>query len=124
MVVARDNDAYGNAQKTVQVKKPVMLLATLPRVLGPQEEFVLPVNVFAMNKSIKNVKLKIEVNEFFELIDRGEAFAKGDVLEIELQISQKFDETVNTFITKSYQVNKIVRHLSRNEQQKINFNPE
>ncbi len=69
MVVARDNDAYGNAQKTVQVKKPVMLLATLPRVLGPQEEFVLPVNVFAMNKSIKNVKLKIEVNEFFELID-------------------------------------------------------
>jgi len=61
---------------------------------------------------------------FYELIDKGEAFAKGDVLEIELQINQKFDESVNTFVTKSYQVNKIVRHLSRNEQQKINFKPE
>ena len=70
------------------------------------------------------ISAKIADPNFFELIDRGEAFAKGDVLEIELQISQKFDETVNTFITKSYQVNKIVRHLSRNEQQKINFNPE
>lgn len=69
MVVARDNDAYGNAQKTVLVKKPVMLLATLPRVLGPQEEFLLPVDVFAMEKSIKNVNLKIEVNELFELVD-------------------------------------------------------
>lgn len=67
---------------------------------------------------------KIADPNFYELIDKGEAFAKGDILEIELQISQKFDEAVNTYVTKSYQVNKIVRHLSRNEQQKINFNPE
>lgn len=61
---------------------------------------------------------------FYELIDKGESFAKGDVLEVELAINQKFDETVNTYVTKSYQVNKIIRHVGRNEQQKLNFRPE
>jgi len=70
------------------------------------------------------ISAKISDPKFYELIDKGEAFAKGDILEVELQISQKFDESVNTFVTKSYQVNKIIRHLSRNEQQKINFKPE
>ena len=70
------------------------------------------------------ISAKIADPNFYDLIDKGEAFAKGDVLEIELQISQKFDDAVNTYVTKSYQVNKIVRHLSRNEQQKLNFNPE
>lgn len=67
------------------------------------------------------ISAKIADPNFYELIDKGEAFAKGDTLEVELQINQKFDESVNTFINKSYQVNKIIRHLSRNEQQKINF---
>ncbi len=70
------------------------------------------------------ISAKITDPSFYELIDKGEAFAKGDILEVELQINQKFDESVNTFVTKSYQVNKIVRHLSRNEQQKINFKSE
>ncbi len=70
------------------------------------------------------ISAKIADPTFYELIDKGEAFAKGDVLEVELQTNQKFDESVNTFVTKSYQVNKIIRHLSRNEQQKINFKPE
>jgi hypothetical protein len=70
------------------------------------------------------ISAKISDPNFYELIDKGQAFAKGDILEVELQINQKFDETVNTFVTKSYQINKIIRHLSRNEQQKINFKPE
>ncbi len=70
------------------------------------------------------ISAKIADPKFYELIDKGEAFARGDILEVELQISQKFDESVNTYVTRSYQVNKIVRHLSRNEQQKINFKPE
>ncbi|GAB5416223.1 MAG: MG2 domain-containing protein [Crocinitomicaceae bacterium] len=66
MVVARDKESYGNAQKTVKVKKPLMVLATMPRVLGPGEEFSLPVDVFAMEKNIKNVKVTIETNGMFE----------------------------------------------------------
>lgn len=71
MVVARDQESYGNAAKTVKVKKPLMVLATLPRVLGPEESFSLPVDVFAMEKNIKNVKVSIEVNDMFELKESG-----------------------------------------------------
>ena len=49
-----------------------------------------------------NISAKIADPSFYELIDKGEAFAKGDILEVELQINQKFDESVNTFVTKSY----------------------
>ena len=74
----------------------------------------------------RGIKISARISDpnFYELIDKGEAFAKGDTLEVELQINQNFDEAVNTFVTKSYHVNKIIRHLSRNEQQKINFKPE
>lgn len=72
MVVARDNESYGRAQKTVTVKKPVMALATMPRVLGPGEEFSIPVDVFAMEDFVKNVEVKLETNEFFEVLDQSE----------------------------------------------------
>ncbi len=63
MVVARNNNAYGNAEETTPVKKPLMLLATLPRVLGPNESLTLPANVFAMEGNIKNVKVSVETSD-------------------------------------------------------------
>ena len=53
MVVAGYDGAYGNSDKTVPVKQPLMILATLPRVAGPTEQITLPVNVFAMDENIK-----------------------------------------------------------------------
>lgn len=65
MVVATDGaKAYGNAEKTVAVKKPLMVLATLPRVLAPGERADLPVTVFAMDPKVKDVKVKLEPNSF------------------------------------------------------------
>ena len=58
MVVAGNNTAYGSAQKTTKVKKPLMVLASLPRVLGPDEEVEVPINVFAMKENIKKVLTK------------------------------------------------------------------
>jgi len=74
----------------------------------------------------RGIKIPVKIADptFYELIDDGEAFAKGDVLEVELQINQKFDQAVNTYITKSYQINKIIRHISRAKQQEINFEQE
>ncbi len=66
MIVAARDGSYGSAQKTTPVRKPVMVLATLPRVLGPAEEVELPISVFAMKESIKNVGISIETNDFFE----------------------------------------------------------
>ena len=66
MVVAGQDAAYGNAEKTVPVKKPLMVLATLPRVLGPAEKVKLPVTVFAMDKNIKDVKIEVKANNMFK----------------------------------------------------------
>ena len=60
MVVAGNEGAYGYAEKAVEVKKPLMVLATLPRVIGPGESFTLPVNIFATNNSLKNVSVQIQ----------------------------------------------------------------
>jgi uncharacterized protein YfaS (alpha-2-macroglobulin family) len=45
MVIAGHDGSYGFADKDVAVKKPLMILATLPRVLGPTEKIQLPVTV-------------------------------------------------------------------------------
>ncbi|MEZ4984903.1 MAG: alpha-2-macroglobulin family protein [Saprospiraceae bacterium] len=60
MVVAADKGAYGAAEKTVPVRKPLMLLATLPRVLGIGERLDLPVNLFAMKDGLGKVNIKVE----------------------------------------------------------------
>ncbi len=68
MVVAgNQNGAYGNAEKTVQIKKPLMVLATLPRVLSPNESIKLPVDVFAMENHIKHVNVRIETNDLLQI---------------------------------------------------------
>src|SRR5690606_15637550 len=59
MVVAGQDGAYGFAEKAVAVKKPLMLLATLPRVIGPGETFRLPLTVFAMEDQMKQVNLDV-----------------------------------------------------------------
>ena len=59
MVVAAHNEAYGNAEKTTPVRKPLMALATLPRVLSPTENLSLPVTVFAMEDKIKSVQVQV-----------------------------------------------------------------
>ncbi|HFC00544.1 MAG TPA: hypothetical protein ENJ53_07040, partial [Phaeodactylibacter sp.] len=69
MIVASKDGAYGNAEKTTPVRKPLMMLATLPRVLGPGETLKLPINIFAMDKKVKNVKVTIQ--ESSGLIDLG-----------------------------------------------------
>ncbi|MCL2649621.1 MAG: MG2 domain-containing protein [Candidatus Azobacteroides sp.] len=60
MVVAAQDGAYGNAEKTVPVKNPLMILPTLPRVVSVGEEITLPVNVFAMETDVKDVNVKVE----------------------------------------------------------------
>jgi alpha-2-macroglobulin len=63
MVVAGQAGAYGFAEKTVPVKKPLMVLATLPRVMGPGESVKLPVTVFAMDKQVKDVQVQVKTND-------------------------------------------------------------
>ena len=73
MVVAQHDGSYGNTQKEVAIKKPLMLLATLPRVFSPSEEIELPVTVFAMENFVKDVNVSIEVNSYIELSNKQQS---------------------------------------------------
>lgn len=67
MVVANDGQrAFGNAEQTAPVKKPLMVLATMPRVTGPGETVDLPVNVFAMDPKVKSVTVKLKTDQAFQ----------------------------------------------------------
>lgn len=61
MVVASDGKAaYGATEKTAPVRKPLMVLATLPRMLSPNEVVKLPVEVFAMENKINNATITVQ----------------------------------------------------------------
>lgn len=68
MVVAREEAAYGNAEKATPVRKPLMVLATLPRVLSPNEEVLLPVSAFAMEESVKSAQISVATNDLVEVV--------------------------------------------------------
>lgn len=66
MIVAGVDGAYGTAEKEVLVKQPLMVLSTLPRVLGPSEKVRIPVNIISMDANIKEVKVKLTTNELLK----------------------------------------------------------
>ncbi len=70
MVVASDHtkESYGHAEKTTPVRKPLMILASLPRKITPGEKVTLPVTVFAMEKKVKSVTLKIKKDKAFTVV--------------------------------------------------------
>ena len=94
MVVAGEKGSYGSTEKATPVKNPLMILATLPRILGPGETVKLPVTVFAMDENIKDVHLTIEANDLFNVVGPAEKeihFSQtGDkVVTFELEVKEK-----------------------------------
>jgi len=71
MVIARSGEAYGSADKETPVKTPLMVLGTLPRVLGPNEEFDLPVTVFSLDEKISKVNVSLSANSKIEIIGKS-----------------------------------------------------
>jgi hypothetical protein len=70
MVIAgnTEKEAYGFAEKTTAVRKPLMILASLPRKITPGEKVTLPVTVFAMESKVKNVTVKIKQDKAFTIL--------------------------------------------------------
>ena len=76
MVVAGRDGAFGLAEKSVPVRRDLMTLATLPRVVRPGEDVVMPVTVFVTKPEIKEVTVSIETNGLFEVVgERSKAVA-------------------------------------------------
>ncbi len=70
MVVAHhpETEAYGNTEKTTPVRKPLMVLASLPRKVTPGEKVRLPITVFVMDKKVRNVAVKLKTNDVFKVV--------------------------------------------------------
>lgn len=95
MVVASDNGAYGIAEKTVPVRQPLMVLATLPRQLSPGEQFSLPVNLFAMEDKVKQASVSVKESsglvKFSNGTQQSASFSKpGDkLLNFDVTVGEK-----------------------------------
>lgn len=77
MVVAGTPEgAYGSAEKSTPVKKPLMVLGTLPRVLGPGERVELPVTIFALEDNIKAVNVSIQTSKHMLVEEREQQIVR------------------------------------------------
>jgi uncharacterized protein YfaS (alpha-2-macroglobulin family) len=90
MVVAGYDGAYGSAEKATPVRKPLMVLATLPRVLGPEEKVKLPVTLFTMEKNIKNIKVEVKTSGPLSVGERvQQVVMTGNDMTVEFDLSVK-----------------------------------
>ncbi|MGB1283215.1 MAG: alpha-2-macroglobulin family protein [Polaribacter sp.] len=101
MVVAGDvnKEAYGNAEKAVPVKKPLMVLATLPRKLSPGEKVTLPVTVFAMDKKVKDVTVGIKISDGISVVGNKKQtinFTKPDEKMVYFELDVNKANGINT----------------------------
>ncbi|MEJ2054192.1 MAG: alpha-2-macroglobulin family protein, partial [Calditrichaceae bacterium] len=93
MVVAAKNNQYGHAEKTTPVKSDLMVMPTLPRVIGPNDRIKLPVTVFAMKENLGDVQVKLTLDGPLSVI--GEAvvrrlnFTKTGERDIQFEINAK-----------------------------------
>ena len=86
MVVASGKKAFGKAEAPIRVTKPLMVISTLPRVLGPRESVKLPVSIFVSDESIKNVRLTVRAT--------GPVFLKDEDRTQDIAFTSVGDQTV------------------------------
>ena len=101
MVVAGNHatEAYGSTDKSVEVKKPLMVLASLPRKLSPGEKVTLPVTVFAMEPNIKNVTISLKLSNGITIVgekSKSLSFAKPDEQMTYFQLDVSKAKGINT----------------------------
>lgn len=67
MLVAAHEGAYGSAEKATPVKQSLMVLPTLPRVVGPGEKIALPVTVFASEDVMGQIKVSVKTSGLLKI---------------------------------------------------------
>jgi len=126
MVVAGNRGAYGTTEKTILVKNPLMVVATLPRVLGPGEEVMLPVTIFADDPDIKDVNIEVQTNSLFSVVGQNKqvlSFSKTGNKDIFFNLKTR--ETIGQANVKvlansgkfkaDYEIDIMVRNANENE---------
>lgn len=85
MVVASNGESFGSSDKSVMVRKPLMLTGTMPRQIGIGDEATVSATIFATENGIGNVEAKITVGTGLEVV--GEK-------SIKVSFSEQGDKTV------------------------------
>ncbi|MDD2716528.1 MAG: MG2 domain-containing protein [Candidatus Wallbacteria bacterium] len=62
MALAFHKNHYASTEKSIPVKSPLMILPTLPRQLGPDDQVRIPVTVFAMEDGLGSVEVRISAD--------------------------------------------------------------
>ncbi len=83
--------AYGSAEKAVEVKSPLMILASVPRKISPGEKVSVPVTVFA-SKALPEVAVSIKTSPNIRVTGgrtKSLSFASADekLVQFELEVS-------------------------------------
>ncbi len=68
MLVAGNGYAYGQTEATVKVRQDLDLLTTAPRLVGPGDEFSLPVTLFWQGKSATKVQVSVSGDDVVEVV--------------------------------------------------------
>lgn len=71
MVVATDGEAYGSTDKSVVVRSDVMVVGTMPRQIGANEEMTVAATVFAASNKVKNVKTVLRCSDNLEVVGQN-----------------------------------------------------
>ncbi len=61
-LVGVSGGAFVKKDTVITVKKPLMVLPTVPRATKPNDKFKIPVSVFAMDSDVQNVKVSLQVS--------------------------------------------------------------
>ncbi len=67
MVVAGDGAAYGSSDKSVLVRRPLMLIGTMPRQIGRNDEMTVSATVFA-TQALGDVKVSLTSKDGLEVV--------------------------------------------------------
>ena len=84
MVVAGDGQAYGHTDKSVLVRRPLMLIGTMPRQIGVNDEMTVAATVFA-TKALGKVRVQLSAADGLQVV--------GDKVQT-LQFDAAGDQTV------------------------------
>jgi hypothetical protein len=67
------------------------------------------------------ISANIEDDAFIQRVSSGEPFCAGDIIMADMRINMIFDNRVDSFINKSYVIEKVNQHIKRSEQTKMDL---
>ncbi len=100
MVIAGNkNSAYGFADKTTPVTKPLAVITEMPRLLSPGDKIKLPVTIFAFEPKIKNANVQIVTNKLLKVEggnQKSVTFGKYNEQDVEFSLSTTSETGIAT----------------------------